>query len=183
MQHEPIQFFPVQVPRSQIVSAARAYAGVPYSTHRNYLLRGEDGALDLERSSLNCFGLLLVVARDCGLLDASFDLNRARWRSGQTVDEALWELLKTNATQIKKSASRAGDVLLMWFRDVDASVESPHHVAIQSDATPGPNGRRGRLIHAVESDASLEGFVIEQDVDTLERPRIHSVWRLNAVRD
>lgn len=183
MQREPIQFLPVEVSREQLVSAARSYAGVPYSTHRNYLIRGADGALDLKRSSLNCFGLLLAVARDCGLLDADFNLNRARWRSGQTVDEALWELLETNATKIKASAARAGDILLMWFRDVDSSVEAPHHVAIVSNATPGECGRKGRMIHAIEDGPSLQGHVIEQEIDALERSRIHSVWRLNAVRD
>lgn len=183
MQLEPILFAPVEVSRAEFVERARAYLGVPYSPRRNYIARDAEGAIDVSRSSLICYGLLLAVARDVGWIAPDFNINRARRHRDQTVDDALWELLQTNAKQIKKTAARAGDVLLMWFRDVEAGVDEPHHVAIQTEASVSVFGQRGRMIHVIESDPSLEGHVVEQDIDALERTRIHSVWRLNFITD
>ena len=180
MQSQAIVFSDANVSRRALITAARSFAKVPYSRHRNYIVRGEGGAPDLKRSSLNCYGFLLAVARECALLPADFDLSRARWRAGQTLDAALWELLKTNFVRVKKSNARPGDVFLMRFTDVDESLTGPHHVAIKTSSAPRWP-RRGRMMHAIERDATMQGAVIEQEIDALEWRRVHSVWRLQAI--
>jgi hypothetical protein len=181
MKAEPVVFLPAAVTREQLMDAGLAYKGVPYNSHRNYVYR-RDGQIDVKKSSLNCYGFLLATARDCGLLPADFDLQRARWRHSQTLDDALWELLKTNFVRVRKARARPADVFLMWFRDVDKTTSGPHHVSIKSSSAPyWP--RRGRMLHAVERDNSMAGAVIEQDIDVLEWRRVHSVWRLKGIHE
>ena len=180
MQREPVIFSSVSIEPGALTQAGREYLAVRYATSRNYIARAADGALDFEKSSLNCYGFLLCVARDVGWLPADFDLARARWRAGQTFDEALWELLETNFVRVDKGESRTDDVLLMWFRDLPQADSAPHHVAIQS-ADGAENGRRGAMIHAIENGPNMQGAVIEQEIDALEWTRIHSVWRAKSI--
>lgn len=181
MTREPILFLPADLNGRDLAHFGRRFLGVPYATHRNYLFHLPDGTLDLSKSSLNCFGFLLATARDAGLLPPDFDLSRARWRAGQTLDSALWELLQTNFERVDRWDARIGDVFLMWFRDVDSTATEPHHVAIKSAAAPIINQRRGRMLHAIEADNRLQGAVVEQDIDALEWARIHSAWRLKTL--
>lgn len=124
-----------------IVDACRAYLGVPFRHQgRN-------------RLGLDCGGLLVVAARDCGI-----ELQDIQGYQRQPDGKKLLQVMRQELTQVYRPPEY-GDVVLMRLR------KYPQHIAIITD--------KG-MIHA-HSEA---GYVVEHRLDDDWRSTIVGVFEL-----
>jgi len=131
-----------------IVSAARAYIGVPFR-HRGR-----------SATRLDCAGLAIRALRDAGRVVA-FDIRhygQEPWRDG------LRQAVQANMGPPVDDAPQPGDVLLMRF-----NTDQPHHIAIAGDYLYGGLS----IIHAYAE----VGRVVEHRLDDRWRSRIVEVYR------
>jgi hypothetical protein len=112
----------MSVTRSQIVAAARRYAGVPF-VHQG---RTEWG--------LDCAGLWIRVAHDLGVTDFDFT-NYLREPDGETFDRLMAE----HCRRVPVAEAREGDAILMTY------AQAPQHLAVITEVY-GPDSFR--IIHA-----------------------------------
>lgn len=168
--HPELVFNPVDVTRSQICAAAKEFIGMEYSANTNVATRDESGKW---RGSCNCYGVLLLAARECGLIDADFDLGLPPALWGQRQAKTLWEIIHANCEEVEPDVMMAGDVLLFRYRDANPTLKEPHHVGmIISDFPP-------MLLHAGQA----AGRVYTCNIDELFLQRIESVWSLKNYVD
>jgi len=100
----------VDLSRSDIIGAARAYLGVPY------LHQGRT------RQGLDCVGLLLCVAHDLGITDYEID-HYSRVPSGRMMQR----LLAKHVTRVPLSDLHTADILHIAFQ------QQPQHLAFVTD--------------------------------------------------
>lgn len=161
-------FLPVTVTRTQLVECVLSFEGLPYRVNSSCAVKDENGEWV---GHANCFGVLLLAARELGLLPATFnvDLPPAIW--GQKKEKTLWEIIHYNFDKVKRPDMAPGDVVLMQYKDVDPSRNEPHHVLMC--VAPG------KIFHA--SDALGRCYVCL--LDPLFEARIDSVWRLRNLKE
>lgn len=124
-----------------IVDACRNYLGVPFRHQgRN-------------RLGLDCGGLLVVAAKDCGI-----ELDDIKGYQRQPDGKTLMATMERNLTRVYR-APEYGDIVLMRLRKL------PQHIAIITD--------KG-MIHA-HSEA---GKVVEHRLDDFWRQSIVGVFEL-----
>jgi hypothetical protein len=169
--HEELKFADVQVTRSQLVSYARNYIGLPYKIGSTWV--------DETRTTghANCFGILLLVAQDCGLLPMDFDVNIPPAKWGQSEGKTLWEIIDYNFTEVPLEEMQGGDVILMRYKDVDPSLREPHHVAMCIEPAYGYG--YPTIIHASQNTGSVYACL----TDPLYLQRIESIWKLNNLKE
>lgn len=176
-----IKFLPATPTRSEIVAAATPYLGLDYSMRSVYVTRNADGTLS---GKLDCLRLLLFICRDVGYLPEDFDMNMRRPRNHfgkpPSADETVWQMLRTNCTEVNKNEVLPGDVLLMQFDDIDPRLNEIHHVAMKMGQDPFPYGT---MIHAINSNANGSGRVQEARIDQLCFNRIKAAYKIKGIRD
>lgn len=138
------------VSSQQLIDAARRYVGVPFK-HQGRSLAG-----------LDCVGLLVRVAWDCGLTVRDRDgYGRSPHRG--VLRQALEENLIPISDKVGPD-TRPGDVLEMSI------VHDPQHVALYTGTT---------LIHALWQRGG--GAVREHNFDQRWRDRVVRVYRFPGV--
>lgn len=172
--HDDLKFRDVAVTREELVAAVKKYNGLQYRASGSWVSCDPSGNLG---GWCNCYGVLLLAARDVGLVPADFDVNLSPARWGQAEAKTLWEIINQNFTQVATVAESvtmcAGDVLLMRYRDVDPRLNEPHHVGMCVEESTW--GRPSKLLHASQGT----GRVVICDLDRLFEQRIAGVWSLN----
>lgn len=111
--------------RADVVAAARSLLGTPYQ----HMGRSPGVALD-------CAGVLICVARACGLVGPDFDVPAYRRRP----DGTLLDWCDAHMRRIPSSEMRAGDAVVI------ATDSLPQHLALLGDY----RGRGHSIIHASE---------------------------------
>lgn len=112
--------------------------------------------------ALDCIGLLVIAARDCGVELEAEPPKYGAHRKGTEIRDALAKV----AVRVD-GPPRQGDLLAL---DPDVDGE-PHHLGIAL----GPD----ELVHT----SVKTGRVTVQPIDDARRRGIHSVWRLHAMED
>lgn len=141
--------------RADIVTCARTLIGVPYAHGQH------------SRFGLDCIGLLIRVAKDCGLLPAAFTpcVYSQQWHLHKHA-ELLRDTLEALGAPGKAVAARQpGDIVLLRFGRVLS------HGAICT--TPG------RIIHALRStgcvvETGFEGDWLRRAEACYAFPGVHS---------
>lgn len=172
-----LQFNSVTVSRAQLVAAVRRYEGLEYSpdvTQVRVLASGEVSGC------ANCFGVLLLAARDLGMLAPDFDVNVAPGAGGVRRARILRRLLELNFDLVPRESLRSADVLLCLHRDVDPRLNEAHHVAMCVSSEPAP---RGSMFHALNNGGGVVGKTFVQRIDALTWERIAEVHRLKGIVD
>ena len=171
-------FAPLAVTPGEVVAQVSRYVGLPYVQSSTYV----EWQSGVPVGRTNCFGLLLLTARELGLLPDDFDVNLSPATFGQSVEKTLIEILHENFTLVGLDAMAAGDVLLLRYRDRDARLVEPHHVAmcVKARALIGEPAfySAPEMIHAVNMTASGAGSVYRVQMDALFMGRVVSVWRM-----
>ena len=175
------RFLPVQLHRGQFSGAAMRYIGLDYSEVNHV----EVDANCTPRGTLNCYGVLLLALRDCGLLPDDFDLNLAPSRfGGQRPAKTLWHILHENFDEVPKTKLdgtpnlEMDDVLLFRWLDVNNHLHEPHHVAQHLGASA--HDPYGQMIHALEWESGGGNSVFAQRLSELDWRRLDTVHRLKA---
>lgn len=130
-----------------IADTARGFVGTPFRHQGRQPHKG-----------LDCAGLALCAAWDCGVQVPDFD-GYGRLPQGA----ALLEQLALRCRQVEASEEQPGDLLLFsWRRN------EPAHFAVADD---------GCIVHAYEQ----AGGTIIQQLSRAWRSRLHSRWRFLGV--
>lgn len=132
--------------REQIVAAARGYLGTPYR-HQGRNRRGVD-----------CAGLVVLVARDCGLpvLDMT--------GYARTPDGTLVAQMAAQAVQIPCEWAQPGDLYLMRFQT------EPQHLAIVTE-------------HGIIHSYAGARKVVEHRIDEMLAARIVAAYAFRGVEE
>jgi cell wall-associated NlpC family hydrolase len=153
-----------------ICGEALRMRGLPYGSVTTAHREGVGGRWQGE---VNCFGVLLLAAREAGLLPADFDVNLSPERFGQSVAKSVMQILYLNFEHAPKTDLQPGDVMLFRWKDCDHRRTEPHHVALFiSPAIP-----YGAMVHALDTTPG-GGGVFWQRMSELEWQRLEQVWRL-----
>lgn len=102
--------------RAEVVSAARALLRTPYVAHGR--VPGPEGGTD-------CLGVLILVARACGLKPATFDVNNYALQP----DGSLMRLLDKHCQRVPRQEMQAGDIVVMSWGSEEArhvGIVAPH---------------------------------------------------------
>lgn len=170
-------FNQVPVSRVAMVAAAMKYRGIRYSRGTTYVVQEENGSY---AGSSNCFGILLLVARDVGLLDADFDVNL---RPDQYPSKAavLWGMIHNNFDPVdqESNALRPADILLFRWRDVNHRLAATHHVGMCIE-TPDDESY-GRMLHVLDGASGGMDKVNVHRISQLEWDRLDGIWRLKGI--
>lgn len=143
MNDDLLHFNDVRVTRSDLVAAAMGFVGLPYNEGTNLAFR-EPG--ERWQGYANCFGVLLLAARECGLLHPELPLDLAPATfGGQAVAKTLLKIMEYNFDEVSFSATGRGDILMLRYRDVNPQLNEPHHVAMLVHDNPL------RLLHASQT--------------------------------
>lgn len=140
--------------RARLVSAAKSYVGVPF-VHAGR-----------SRAGLDCVGLVVAAAKDCGLpVDAD------RPYSSVLVPGAVEAGLRLTCDLVgEDTAIRPADVLLFDMMGVR------QHVAMVTSVARDTGDLH--IVHAYQT----VGRVAEHSLDAHWKSRVHSVWRLKELR-
>lgn len=165
--NQELEFLPVALAPSDLVATILEYTNLPYNegaTCANW----EEGRGWVGHA--NCFSVFLLAARRHGLLKPklaeNLNLPPAIW--GQSSVKSLWEIIDWNFNRVERPQMDAGDVLSLQYKDVDPTLNEPHHVAICTNINPN------RMFHASQS----VGHSYSTDIDILIEPRIKNIWRM-----
>lgn len=162
------KFTDVKVTQQQIVDAVMKYVGVTYREGHTFI--DEMPHMDGQKHGFaNCYGILLLTAKDLELLPPVFNVNihPASW--GQSEAKTLWDIIHLNFDKVDEM--QRGDVVLMRYHDVDRNLKEPHHVGMIVD--------EGQVIHA----SANTGKVSVQNMDVLFQQRIESIWRMKNLKE
>lgn len=141
------------ITRAEIVSNARSWLGTRWQHQAR-----------LKGVGCDCAGLVIGVARECGIVDFAFDVNGyERFPSGNTLAMHCGEYM----TRIDKNDIAPGDVVLMRFDG------EPQHLAIVADYVHGGLS----VVHAY----ALSRQVVEHALDDTWRKRIVAAYRMPGV--
>ena len=148
---------------ARIVEAARGWVGTRFGHQGRRKANGQD------KGCVDCLGLLIGVAAECGLMRDGVVLAAQDVRDyGHFPDQARLRMaLEKHLQPQNKQAMQIGDVLLLR---VDAMAQ---HVGVVGDYTGGGFS----LIHAY---APARG-VVEHRLDEQWRARIEAVYRFDGL--
>lgn len=136
--------------RRDLLNAARSYEGVRF--HHQGRSRG----------GLDCAGLIVCAARDCGVELSDRDAYTAQ-PDGHSLAQALRD---AGLVEIAASDAVAGDALLFVFETNEAGDPLPGHVGLLCED--------GELLHAFAHVRK----VTKHKIDAKWRARIVSAWRI-----
>jgi len=174
MRHrEKLTFNPIPITPAQLVAAMLKYDGMAYADGATVVDRDEKGELLRDGAGIvqghgNCFGVLFLAAIDLGLWSGDPNLPPSAY-SGQDQIKTLAEVLEYNFTTHPRDTVRAGDVLMMRYRDTNPRHTTPHHVALCIESPPNP-----RMIHA----SNGAGRIYSCMICPVMLPRIELACRL-----
>lgn len=141
------------ITRQQIVESAREWIDTPF--HHQARLKGV---------GVDCVGLVIGVARELALINATFDVvGYPRVPDGTS----LMQIVREHMTEIPRERMQVGDVIVVSF-DRD-----PQHLGILGDYRHGGFS----IIHA----AGLTGRVIETRLMFTEQMKFVSAFRLPGI--
>lgn len=140
--------------RAAIVAAARGWIGTPYMHQQR--MRGV---------GIDCAGLVIAVARECGLVDEGFDL------TGYAMQPDGSLLGITDAHMCRVAAPQPGDVAVFRIE------HEPQHLGIVADYVHGGLS----VIHALDQRGHKRGRVVEHRIDDEWRSRIVAAYALPGV--
>lgn len=178
------RFASVRVSTSQLAAAALQFETLAYSSQTR-VWHNDSGQW---QGMANCFGILLLAAREVALLPQDFDLNLSPTRfNGQRPAKTLWQILHHNFDEVEwkdaegKSLLQRADVLLFRWLDVDQRLNEPHHVALHLGTRP--HEPYGRMLHALEGRSGGQDSIFQQRLSELDWRRIDRAFRLKGIVD
>lgn len=139
----------------QFVEAARAYLGAPW------LHQGRS------RQGIDCVGLLICAAADCGIIEPTPDLQTYN-REGDGVQ--MPALLREYCVLLREEAGfEPGDIVSIKY------VEHPQHLVIVTRPT-----RWGPMIIHADSNHGVIAHRLDDLWLRSHRARVHGVFRLKV---
>lgn len=158
--------------RADIIAEARSWIGTAYHHQGRLKRQGK------KRGGVDCIGLVLSVADNCGLVSTHTDKS-GNFRRLTDFDRAdyspsptglrLWETLERFLAPIAMEEATEGDVVLFRI------TRHPQHVAILSRLPDGAPG----MIHCYAG----VGRVIEHTFDDRWRARALAAYRFHGVEE
>lgn len=169
MQHNPaLDFAPIQKTREELAEIARSFVHLDYDEATNVAVK-EDG---IWKGRANCYGVLLLTAREAGFLSPEFNLNLppALWEQPQA--KTLWQILNQNYIEVPYAEMGLSDILLLRYIDTENGIKEPHHVAMCVNTEPL------QLLHA--SQQARRVYIC--NIGVLFERRIESVWKCRNLK-
>jgi hypothetical protein len=164
-----LRFNDVPVTADELAFAALEFVGLPYQETCNVAVWRDD--LAKWEGAANCFGVLLLAARNMNLLHPflanHLDLPPALF--GQPTAKTLLKILELNFDRV--DTLQTSNVMLWRYHDIDPRLTEPHHVGMVVTEKPL------QLLHA--SQQARRTYVC--GIDALFRDRIESIWRLKGL--